>query len=256
MMIQNQKILEVMRYSIFIFLVLLCIYFFDQIVFPIYTRHGQEIIVPDLTNLFYEDARDKLSRMNLKIVEESKKFDMNNVFPIGVIMSQNPPPESKVKKGRRIYVIVSKGEPIIEMPDLTKRSERNAIFLLANKGLQLGEIHYDFTDLYPAGVVIDQSVPPGTEIKPGLMVDIVVSSGRFPDKFIVPNVVNRTLTEAKKIIFEAGLTLGSVSFEVREDLLPETVIVQSLQPNIEVFQADTINLLVSKLPSTNKENLD
>ena len=147
--------------------------------------------------------------MNLRIVEETKKFDMNNIFPIGVIMSQNPLPDSKVKKGRRIYVVVSKGEPIIEMPDLISKSERNATFLLQNKGLQLGEIAYDFTEFYPAGVVVDQSIPAGTEIKPGATVNLVVSSGRFPDKFIVPDLVNRTLKDAKKMIFEAGLVLGS-----------------------------------------------
>jgi len=229
---------------------------FDQIIMPLYTRHGQEIIVPDLTNLFYEDARDQLEQMGLEIVEESKKFDVNNIFPIGVVMTQNPKPQSKVKKGRRIYVIVSKGEAIIEMPDLINKSERNASFLLKNKKLQLGEIIYEFSDFFPAGVVAKQSIPPGTEIKPGMFVDLTVSSGRFPDKFIVPNLVNRNLNDAKKIIFQAGLTLGSISFELRDDLLPETVITQSVPPNLEVTQGDTINLIVSKLLLQLKDELE
>ena len=61
---------------------------------------------------------------------------------------------------------------------------------------------------------------------------------------------------AKKIIIKAGLTLGSISFEVRDDLLPETVITQSLDANLEVMQGDTINLLVSKLPVQLKDKLE
>ena len=77
---------------------------------------------------------------------------------------------------------------------------------------------------------------------------MTISSGRFPDRFIVPDIVNRNFKDAKKIIFQSGLTLGAISFELRGDLLPETVITQSIQPKIEVSQGDTINLIVSKLP--------
>ena len=87
-------------------------------------------------------------------------------------------------------------------------------------------------------------------------VDLTVSSGRFPDKFIVPDIINRNLKDAKKIIFQAGLTLGSISFELRDDLLPETVISQSVQPNLEVTQGDTINLIVSRLPLPIKDELE
>ena len=256
-MLQKKKWFKFIRFLIFLLLLVIFLYvIFDQIIMPVYTRHGQEIIVPDLTNLFYEDARDQLDQMGLQIIEESKKFDVSNVFPIGVVMTQNPKPDSKVKKGRRIYVIVSKGEPIIEMPDLVKKSERNATFLLSNKGLQLGEIIYEFSDVFPAGVVSDQNIPPGTEINPGMYVDLTISSGRFPDRFIVPDIVNRNLKDAKKIIFQSGLTLGAISFDLRDDLLPETVITQSVQPNLEVSQGDTINLIVSKLPIKIEDELD
>ena len=183
-----KKIMSIKFFRIFLFLALLILVLyviFDQIIMNVYTRHGQEILVPDLSGLFYEDARDKLSQLGLKVIEESKRFDVNNVFPIGVVMTQNPKPETKVKKGRRVYVIVSKGEPIIEMPDLLKRSERNATFILQNKGLQLGKLNYDFSAYFPAGVVSDQSVSPGTEIKPATFIDLTISLGNYPDKFII-----------------------------------------------------------------------
>ncbi|UCE06433.1 MAG: PASTA domain-containing protein [bacterium] len=245
--------LNIVKFAAIIFLCLLVMYLLiDKIIMPAYTRHGQAIQVPDLTSLMYEDAREVLDRLDLRIVEEAKKFDPSNEFPIGVVMVQNPKPGSQVKKGRRIYVIVSKGEPTIEMPQLMGRSERNAIFMIKNLDLQLGEVRYEHSDIFPhEGSVIDQSVPVAKEVKTGTTVDIVVSLGRFPDRFVVPNVVGRSLNDAKKIIIQAGLTVGEIQYQDEPDLLPETVINQSLNAEEEVSQGDTLHLLVSKLPDKN-----
>jgi len=232
--------------------VLLVIYFiFDVLIMPLYTRHGQEIPVPDLSNLIYEDARELLDRLDLKIVEESKRYDSSNEFPIGAIMGQSPRPGSTVKKGRRIYVIVSKGEPSIEMPQLVHRSERNAIFMVKNLGLALRDVRYDHSDVIPEGAVYFQNIPPGSEVKTGTLVDIGVSLGRFPDRFIVPSLVGRSLPDARKIIIQAGLTLGDITYEVDEDLLPNTIIAQSLKENEVVNQGDRIDLIVSREPDRN-----
>jgi len=232
-----------------IFGVLLIIYLlFDRMIMPVYTRHGQSILVPDLTNLVYEDARTRLENMDLQIVEETKKYDTSNQFPIGVIMGQNPRVGTTVKKGRRIYVIVSKGEPVIEMPQLTHRSERNAIFMIKNLGLELGNVTYGHSDIYPEGVVVDQSIPQAAEVKLGASVDIAVSLGRFPDQFVVPSLIGRSLADAKKIIAQAGLSVGEITYQETSDLLPETVIDQSLKADEEVNRGDAIDLVVSKIP--------
>ncbi len=235
--------------GIFVLVLFIIYLLFDKIIMPAYTRHGQVIEVPDLTNLLYEDAREVLDRLDLKIVEEAKKFDNNNEFPIGVVMSQNPRPLSSVKKGRRIYVIVSKGEPTVEMPKLLGGSERNAIFQIEQLGLAFGEIRYEHSDFNPVkGTVIDQSIPVGREVKLGSVINIVVSLGQSPDRFIVPNVIGRSLKEAKKMIIEAGLSVGAVYYRDRSDLLPETVFEQFPEAEQEISQGDSLHLVVSRLP--------
>ncbi|MFZ5517498.1 MAG: PASTA domain-containing protein [Candidatus Zhuqueibacterota bacterium] len=232
-----------------LFGILLVIYFiFDVLIMPLYTRHGQQITVPDLANLIYEDAREQLDRLDLVVVEESKKYDSSNQFPIGTIMSQSPRPGATVKKGRRIYVIVSKGEPSLEMPQLVHRSERNAIFMVKNLGLALRDVRYDHSDVIPEGAVYFQNIPPGSEVKTGTLVDIGVSLGRFPDRFIVPALVGRSLPDAKKIIIQAGLTIGDIKYEIDENLLPNTIIAQSVKENEVVNQGDSIDLVVSREP--------
>ncbi|MBD3287844.1 PASTA domain-containing protein [candidate division KSB1 bacterium] len=223
----------------------------NDFIMPAYTRHGQEIEVPNTIEMTYEGARTLLQQNDLEIVEQAKKFDAR--FRSGIVISQNPHPYSKVKKGRRIYVIVSKGEPTLQMPRLIGSSEKNAVFEIEQLGLEVRYITYEHSEHFPNGVVIHQSIPIGEEVKVGKTIDLVVSLGQFPDKFIVPNVIGRSLKDARKIIRRSGLTFGSVSYQVNDDLLPETIIDQSLEPNTEVSQGDTLNLLVSTLGSGMEE---
>lgn len=233
-------------FIIFIFLYLL----FDKMLMPAFTRHGQAVDVPDVTTWTYEEARTLLKNEDLEIVEKEKKFDSN--FRAGTIISQHPKAHATVKKGRRIYVIVSKGDPTFEMPLLIGQSEKNALFEIEKLGLQLRYTHYDHSSEYPEGVVMDQSIIAGENVKVGGLITLKVSDGEFPDQFIIPNLIGRSLKDAKRIIEKDGLTLGNVSYQVENDLLPETVIDQSIEPETEVAQGDTIDLKVSKLAITNE----
>ena len=237
---------EKTKYFIIPFLSILILYILvNDFIMPAYTRHGQEIEVPNVVEMTYEGARTLLNQNDLKIVEQAKKFDAR--FRSGIVITQNPRPYSKVKKGRRIYVIVSKGEPTLEMPRLIGNSEKNAIFEIKRLGLEVRYVTYEHSEHFPNGVVMHQSIPIGEEAKIGRTIDLIVSLGQFPDKFIVPNLIGRSLKDAKKIIYQSGLTLGNVSYQVNDDLLPETIIDQSMEPNTETTQGDTLNLLVSKL---------
>lgn len=221
----------------------------DKIVMPLYTRHGQSITVPDLTNLFYEDARELLDRLDLKIIEEAKKFDSKSEFPIGTIMSQNPRPGATVKKGRRIYVIVSKGEPTVTMPRLIGESERNAIFMLENLDLTVGKIYYepsDSSNYLLVGKVVAQSIPAGSEVKIGTTVNFTVISNA--EMVVVPDLIGINLADAQRIITNSGLNVGEIYYEEKSDLLPETVIDQFPRAKEQVPRGEIVRLWVSSLP--------
>ncbi|MBN2008940.1 PASTA domain-containing protein [candidate division KSB1 bacterium] len=242
----------IVRYPLIIFVGMIILYFiFDIVIMPIYTRHGQAIEVPNVTEMTFEGARTLLDQQDLKIVEKAKKFDIN--FRSGTVISQHPEPGSQVKKGRRIYVIVSKGEPTVEMPRVVGKSEKNATFELLQLGLKVRHVTYEFSSHFPADVVFDQSVPDGDEIKVGDGVDLSVSYGQFPDRFVVPEVVGRSLKDAQKVIEQAGLTIGMVTYRMEPELLPETVVEQSILANSEVNQGEALHLVVSKLPENTEE---
>ena len=222
----------------------------DIIILPIYTRHGQEITVPDVTNISFAEAHHILKSQNFRII---KAGEQNSPAPPGYVIFQNPAANSKVKRGRRIYVILSVGERMVLMPKLVGQSERNAELTISRLGLVLNEIKYDYSTRHPKDVVIEQSIRENERLREGTEVSLVVSLGLVPEKFIMPNVIGKDLQEAQKAILKAGLSVGTITYQATDELLPDTVIEQSLKPNTETIQGQTIDLIVSELPPLDEE---
>lgn len=244
--------LKPMRYLIYgTFGMLAMVTIIDQLIMPAYTKHGEAVPVPDVTKFRYEDAKDVLVSKGFKIVKSEERYDTQ--FPNGYVIEQSPRPGYLVKSGRRVYVILSKGQRRFEMPKLVDHSERDAKLKLAKYGLHLGERAYEYSTLYPSGVVTHQSIAPGVEVPMGTRVDITISLGPVPDEFTVPLVEGRTLDDAKDILARAGLKIGNVRYKVVNELLPETVVKQSIKAGTKVGKDEAVDLIVSMLGSSANE---
>ncbi len=221
----------------------------DWIVMPLYTRHGQEVEIPNITRMRYEDAKATLENAGFAIIKEEERF--SDELPFGYVLEQSPAPQAKVKYGRRVHVVTSRGEKRIPVPDLVGRSQREAELLLNQARLALGSVSYDYSSIHPEGVISWQSVPPRAEVAVNTKVNITLSVGPEPEAFVVPQLEGRTLQDAVLKIQQAGLRLGQLTYTIVPDLLPETVIRQSLQANTIVEKGAAIDLELSSLPDRN-----
>jgi beta-lactam-binding protein with PASTA domain len=224
----------------FIFLVLV----FDQLIMPLYVKLGREVEMPDVLELSVQDAQAKLTENGFRVMISDSLYDSKH--PGGTIIEQKPYPYAMVKKGRRVYLTVSIGERPVIMPNLFGVSPREAELILESRDLKLNGKGYVFSDIYHEGTVMGQSFPQGQPIKAGSRIDITISLGRMNQERLVPNVQGKSLYEAREILRALGLKIGQIEYEVRQDILPETVIGQSL-PEGTVFATEaSINLTISK----------
>lgn len=226
----------------------------DKVIMPLYTKHGREVTMPDVTGMPVEEAMKKLEEEGFRPILDKEVF--NNFVPKGVVISQNPLPESIVKKGRRTYLTVSKGVKWVRVPSLIGISERDAQLRLRQLELVPGGPSYEFSSFYPKGVVIAQSVPEGDSVSIGDTVHIVVSLGDIPEYLVVPNLIGRSLRDAKEQLLRLGFRLGIVTYQVNNDLLPETVIAQSIPPDSTVDVGTTIDLVVSTIEESGERAAD
>ncbi|MBN2092143.1 PASTA domain-containing protein [candidate division KSB1 bacterium] len=240
------------RFTVLLIIILILFLIMDSIVMPLSVRLGHGKSVPDITGRPFAEAEKILADHSFRIILEGEKHDPH--YPPGYVVYQNPKPSSIVKNGRRIYVMTSMGERLVQVPRLKGRSERDAKFIIQSSRLILEHISLEHSSYYPEGAVSEQSLQEGKEVKVGTPISIVVSLGRYPDRFLVPDLKGKDIEAAKTRLAKAGLTLGRISYKMESQLLPNTVLMQSIEPDQEVSIGTIIDLVVSQLPGQSIEN--
>lgn len=218
----------------------------DRVIMPRYVGHGQETEVPDVTERRVEEAQRMLEGKGLVLVRETDRYDPD--FPEGCVISQDPAPYSWVKKGRRIRVVVSKGGRSTVVPNLMGGiSLRQARILIKSAGFEVGTVSEERSSQVPKGVVIFQYPSPGSLASEGAAVDLTISAGKMVTRATVPDLVGKSLENALTSLKEAGLKHGEITYEVVEELLPETVIGQSIEAGRKAKKGSSVDLVVSRL---------
>ena len=148
-------------------------------VLKIYTRHDQYYIVPDYTGQKIDEVISGKEASIFNFVVIDSVFDLNSVKE--TVIRQDPYPDSKVKKNRKIYLtIVSSIPEKTSMPDLKFLTLRQAINTLESCGLKTGRIYYIPT--FDADAVQQQSykgkiILAGTHLDKGSSIDLTVGIG-------------------------------------------------------------------------------
>lgn len=94
--------------------------------------------------------------------------------------------------------------------------------------------------------IVRQSPQPGTQLKIGEQVHVVVSLG--PQKVTIPNLDNRSLHAAQIELLSEGLQTGEISSAHLAQLTPDVVLEQSPAPGATNASSPHVDLLVSLGP--------
>lgn len=155
----------------------------------VYTRHGQNVVVPALENLQIEEANTILRGKGLhaEIVDSIYQRD---AVP-GAIIDQTPKAGNKVKEGRAIYLtIYSKKPQMIAIPELTDYSTRQASALLNSMGftqLSIQEVPAEYSGLVVAVEYRGKRLAPEEKVPAGSSLTLVVTSGVLADSLKIDN---------------------------------------------------------------------
>jgi beta-lactam-binding protein with PASTA domain len=206
--ITTKRFLKHLAYSILLFIVLSWI---TLIILKMYTRHDQVAVVPNYVGLIMDQVNTLESTNDFEIIVIDSIYDYTK--RPGSVISQDPLPETKVKPGRAVYLsLVSYKPEQVSMPALIDLSLRRAKALLQTYGLKLGGIRVvpDMAKNAVLKVTVNgQYVKPGTPIRKGSVVDIVIGSGIGAGDAAIPFLIGNTREAALREIRRLGFTLGS-----------------------------------------------
>ena len=233
-------------------------------------RDTVTVTVPELTGQLYSaalpdtptlpaDPRDRSGESGQSAPSglSSGLFDISVTYvysrePARQILEQSPPPGArrKVIPGQRrvaLHLTVSMGQPVHPVPDTVGLSRIAAEKALRDRGLSA-----DIRESAPpsarrsdAGCVLRSVPPAGTRLEEGACVILYVSPDAPASSVRCPSLVGLDLASARDALSRAGLSAGQVLFLPSPDLLPGTVLSQSLAPSSLLPPGTPVALSVS-----------
>ncbi|MCB0834571.1 MAG: PASTA domain-containing protein [Bacteroidetes bacterium] len=215
----------------------------DQLIMPAITAHDHDVIVPDLQNFTRQEAAKRLESLGLEA--HSKQRFSKSKEP-GLVIQQIPEAGTHVKSGRAVQLMIATNQVLVTVPSVLLTTFRDAKFTLESQGLEVGELDTIPSHEYPEGIVVEQDVEAGSRVNVGAKIRMKISRGHDLLESKVPYVVHRSLVEAKAMIADAGLRLGTITKAFSSELLPGTVLEQSMDSARSVAPLTPLDLVVSE----------
>ncbi|WP_432642020.1 Stk1 family PASTA domain-containing Ser/Thr kinase [Acidaminococcus sp.] len=209
------------------------------IIYAILGYTSGDVTVPDVKGKTIVEAEAILTKEKLGYTL-TEAYDAK-VTP-GVVVKQTPGAHTRVKAGRKITLVVSKGPEPGVVPDLKKKKLNDATVMLEKAKLKVGTVTVKYEAGAPKGTVISQSIAPNSKVSEGTSVDLVVNIS--DNQTVVPSLEGMSLSEAQSALNSAGLSVGSVS-ATSSDKAKNTVLSSDPGSGSVLDKGSAVTLVVS-----------
>lgn len=202
-----------------------------------------QYILPDLHGKTPRQAVEAVRGMGLR-VEFVEGSDQSQ--PKETILEQSPEAGSIVKPGRRLELVLNRPK-LGSVPTLVGRPLEDAQRALEAAGYVVGPISRVFAEA-TAGTVLASLPAPGTELRQGAAVRLLVSTGtRPPLDTILPDLTGLTLEEAQYLLNIAELK--PQVFQVASGAPEGQVLAQQPDPGTLMNKNAVVRLTVATQPN-------
>jgi serine/threonine-protein kinase len=239
-----RRLLRLLGYVAYAGAVLLVFIAAGYISFNLFVRSGVTT-VPELTNLTENEAQALLADagLNLRVPDEGRRFDES--MPAGQILQQDPGEGGIVKRGSSVEAVVSLGQELVEVPDLSGQALQAAQVTLSAAGLALGRTAGVYSVSGAPGTVVDQSPRPGELVARTARVELFLCLEGRADTFVMPDLVYRDYETTRSFFERREFRLGSIKFEFYEGISPGVILRQYPLPGHPLRRQDVISLVVA-----------
>jgi beta-lactam-binding protein with PASTA domain len=134
----------------------------------------------------------------------------------------------------------------VAVPDLVGKTPAEAHRIAELNGFQLEVERQYYSAKIPAGLVLSQLPPAGTQIRRGWQIRVAESLG--PQRVEIPNVIGQSERAAEINILRRGLDVGAVAQVQVASVPANQVVAQSPSPSASSIAAPKISLLAAQAP--------
>ena len=204
-------------------------------------QQGEDKGIPDVVGMTVEQAEEALKDLGVTIVvarqEEALKYDK------GYIFKQLTAKGTELPEGAKLQVYVSTGLKEIEIPDVSNKTEEDAIKALVDAGFEEKNIKVKTEEHMTVKKDLvtrtDPEAGEGRDYKARITIYISTGVG----KTFMPDIVGLSREDAEKALKDAGLVGEAV--EVNSEEEEGTVLEQEIEESTELDKGTTVKYVVS-----------
>ena len=200
-----------------------------------------EIEIPAIVGMSIDEVRQKYEPLGYTINQTSSEY--NSEYEEGKIITQDPQKGTKTTS-KIISVTVSKGTKLVKVTNQEGKDIKVAKYELENTLGFIVEQEEKVSDTVAKGIIISQDYK-DVDRPYGSVIKVVVSSGDGKESVVVPNVIGKTASDAKKTLEDLKL---KVEIDYGEDSTKSNGIVlnQSYSQNYVLKEGDLIKITVNR----------
>jgi len=237
--IKNIKWVRFLYTSLIIFLIAVI----SIILYPLLLRMVQKpipkVVVPQLEQTELSKAKEELEKLELKMAISSQVH--NDSVEKGFVVNQNPEAGSKITEGETVYLVISLGPRVTEVPNIVGLKIEKAEKILKESNLKIGIIDKVYDEV-PKDKIIKQAPEPGEIVAFNTPIYMVVSLG--VEKIVVPSVIGMDYQTARDILENKQLSVVRI-YEISETAEVGTVVSQEPFVNTQVFKNSLVTITLS-----------
>ncbi len=204
--------------------------------------------VPAVQSSPLPEAERLLSDSDLRLRVSQLIHD--DYFDRDIVLYQNPSAGSVAYIGSMVDVTVSAPEETVPVPDVMGFEGTDAADSLREAGFEV-VTREEYSDTFAPGSVMYQSVAPEEAVKPGSVIELVISLGPENStidttvEVTVPNVTGMTFEQAQTALLAQNLYITKEATEYSDTVPAGQIIRQSPSASQTANQGDKVSVVVS-----------
>ena len=233
--------------SIIVLICLVVLVIFGRRVFERHFFNTRLTVIPDVTGLDKKEAIKYLKEAGLKVKVINSKTEK---VPLDTVHNQDPRPGKEVKVNRVVRIWVNNGEDV-KVPNIIGLELLEARSRLKGQNIQIETIDY-----YPSNqkynTILGVYPKPGTKLEINQKISILVSSQQMIDPSVMPNITGLDLNDARELLKQIGLEIGSIS-QTNDPTLPiNTIISTNPAAGTKIQRGQKISVVINNGASIKK----
>ncbi len=236
----------------------------DQTVYVIMSGGNEEVMMPDLRGLTYDEAADLIKAQNLILAEDEIGQEYSEFVEKGRITAQSIESKERIGVETEVSFTISRGRiseetAVLKVPNLVGATYDEAVKRLARlkekEGFTytIGETQKKNNVKVKKNRIASQSPKAGTRVRSDEPIHLVISKG--PKIVQVPRLVNLSQEKAVKQLQKKGLK-AKVETSHSSSVAAGQVISQGKKPDARIAQGSEVSIVVSlgKAPAVPSSN--